>query len=572
MPQNPDSPSIPDDGTLETLPLRSGLIPKEGTNPVDEPLFEGDTPDPDLHPVGPGHKLTATTVASAEQCALRAVYSTLRQDKLPPSPHAVGIMSDGIQFEATLLKKPHLTHWIKALNHALASIPSTTPATTLPETLPPTPCPDLRQTDTTDAAAYIARVHTSLQTLLQPLIENHSTPRLFHEPTLACQGDNDSLLIARPDLLLWSGTTWIVGDIKCSESAKSYHGIQVNHGLAILQAILSSSDTYEPLRSYHSHGFIVHCSPGYRYSKATSEYRKETCLSGVQVTTFPIEALRAQHQSHLRTLANVAAGDIPTYEANAVFSGICNECEFRAHCLPRFLQKSDISLFPFAKAEIQAIRQLGIQDLPTLCQALQPDHPTLHSPLTAILGESPILLHNIRRKATQVTEQRGYHTFRIPSALAKNPLFFASANGKHRFLDAKGTSVQLPGTTDVARFTSVITYTEAEYFQALSHVRLQPHPIPSDFLDLPPFILIDRLVEKLHYPIPSYTLRPLAAWCRSYSSNPANPPGFQSLNEPLQSPGIDDRCADLLTVWHFLQSHLPVTFELPDLTPTRQQD
>ena len=56
MPQNPDSPSIPDDGTLETLPLRSGLIPKEGTNPVDEPLFEADTPDPDPLPGMPGRQ------------------------------------------------------------------------------------------------------------------------------------------------------------------------------------------------------------------------------------------------------------------------------------------------------------------------------------------------------------------------------------------------------------------------------------------------------------------------------------------------------------------------------------
>lgn len=492
--------------------------------------------------------ISATTLAYASQCRLRGLWQSIGYSKIGPSPFTQASLQDGLAYEKALLKQSNRGLWIRAINQALGlSLPHNLK---LLHAEAPHPNPDESPSN------FIQRAAEALNKNLGPVGKLPQEPFAVSQALLA-RKQSAALLRGMPDLLIWTGQQWVITDIKCSEEARRTHGIQIAAYHRLLQQL-------RPGEAIHPMGVVVHCAAGYRFTKSSTQKDREVALKHTLATPFPIASLE---RATKELLAFLTRKDFAVAEQEAIaeanFTSTCNECEFRLTCYPRFLQAKHISLLPIMTAELEAMKDAGIKTIENLLSALEDRSQQSHQTLRELKENSPLQLRFLQQKAQKVLSCGLYSSWQANPDTTTKPLFFVAAGSKGLF-SSKPNPKQPP--------SCLVVYTEDERRLAwallLQNYNVQWKP------GLPTFILSEEIQQTLHGPIPSLTLRPLAAflgwhqgqktleelqeWLKSnYSTD------LQNLEQSLQdSTEVNQRLNDLQTVWNFLQNSA-LKFEIP---------
>lgn len=490
-------------------------------------------------------RLNPTILAMASQCLLRGLWKARGEKGIGPSPFTQSVMDDGKEYETRLMDESGRPIWIRAIQQALDI--------DLPENMPQRPCADLRMSRDESPEAYANRARVALE---ETLPKTPSEAFFLHEPCLAIV-ENGVLIQGKPDLMIWTGKQWIIADIKCSEEARRTHGMQIATYARVFRNMRPGKNP-----KIHPQAVVIHCAPGYRYTKGSSGDIKTAALQHTQATAFPMESITAALDEALATLS--ATGEEVLQQAidQAVFSSVCVECEFRLRCYPRFLRQGHVSLAPLMTAETAAIMASGIRSIGDLIAAIDdPLHPA-HSTLLDLKDGSRLQLGYLREKAERIREKGFYSKWRAAPAEVATPLLFVAVGGECAFSPPLDRLHDKP--------TCLVVYTEQERRIAWAKI----FAAGKKGVGVSTFVLAEIFQQSVHGPLPSLTLRPLAAMLGKITS-------FGELATHYPDGGIDiptiekaiadsatvaERLRHLQCVWNFLQS-AQISFSLPPANP-----
>lgn len=489
-----------------------------------------------------GKKISPTALARASQCLLRGLLAATGVKGIGVSPFTEATFADGKEYEAKLIHDEIKSIWIQVLNQSLGE--------KLPVNLPIRKGVGLKRGENESAHDFAHRAKTQLNKTISSAGE---APYAIHEPNLAVN-EAGVPLQGKPDLLIWTGDRWIIADIKCSEAGKRSHGIQIAAYNRMLSA-MRPGDKVDP------RGVVIHCSPGYRYSKDSLEEVKEQCLQHTVATPFPIESLQPEADALIAALRDASTNTITEAERIAVFTPICNECEYRMRCYPRFLRDQHVSLLPFMQAELEAVVGAGMISIEDVARALTSGNGQQYDTLLDLKEGSRLQIRFLRQKVEKVKNSGIYSSWRASPNATETPLFFVS-NGVDFLFE--------PALDDAENPSCLVVYTEAERRRAWAKIFSEG----KDWKHVEVFILSEDLQQTLHGPIPSLTLRPLAAflgwvgdgrplsefegWLEQNFTGDLKE--FDAALE--ESPDPAQRLAQLKIVWNYLQS-AAIPFTIP---------
>lgn len=477
-------------------------------------------------------RISPTSLSRTSQCLLRGLWAAQGLPGIGPSPFTQATFADGKAFEKTLLEKKTKKIWIRALNLELE--------TNFSDGLPLIKGKELKVQSKESASAFAKCAAEALEVAAKA----GSAPFAIHEPTLACD-ESGVALSGRPDLLIWTGAKWILADFKCSEEARRSHGIQIAAYARMLRAM-------RPDEAIAPRGVVIHCAAGYRYTADSSEADQATTLAHTLATAFPIASLDPVVAEFISFLSDTDRKSETLALAEAVFSSVCNECEFRYRCYPRFLESRHVSLLPLMKSELEAVAEAGITSIDDLVAAIDAGEGNAYDTLLELKENSTTQLRFLRKKAQKVLDCGLYSAWRANPAATAEPLFFVSTGKDFHFE---------PEMTADSRPTCLVVYSEGERRRAWAKMI----SLRTDW-NIPTFVLSKEIQQTLHGPIPSLTLLPLAAMLRwaerdrtltefqkwLLENYPLDPKKFeQALQE---SPNTAQRLTQLQTVWNYLQS------------------
>ncbi len=489
-----------------------------------------------------GKKISPTALARTSQCLLRGLWAVQGVAGIGPSPFTQATFQDGKEFERLLLEPKAKEIWIRALHLSLRI--------ELPSDLPIHKGKELKITSGESAQTFFERAAKDFS----DTIKDKSAPFAIHEPTLACN-EAGAALRGKPDLLIWTGAQWLIADIKCSEEARRTHGIQIAAYARMLKAM-------RPNEPIDPRGVVIHCAGGYRFTADSSPSDRATTLSHTQATPFPIAALTPFVEEEISFLLDAHGKSEARAVAEAVFSSVCNECEFRYRCYPRFLESKHVSLVPLLKAELDVIIGVGITTIDDLTDSIGSLESKEYETLLELKEGSTLQLRFLREKAEKVLASGLYSAWRAAPDATQTPLFFVSIGDEYLFE---------PALTPETQPTCLVVYSEAERRRAWAEMKNV-----REGWGIPEFVLSKEIQQTLHGPIPSLTLRPLAGfleWAkgrqslanlqdwllRNHSDSPEN--YEKSLQE---STDLKPRLKELMIVWDYLQS-ADITFSITPL-------
>jgi hypothetical protein len=432
-------------------------------------------------------RIRPTDVAVACQCHLRAILRVRGEPRLHPTPFNRELLQDGIAFEDVLLSDAWSHRLLQALNEGLGL--------ELSRETEIRPMPSLRRSQEESVNAFVTRVASAFAdaVLLGPVV--------LAQVTLATCLPEGSLFAGIPDLLIWTGDRWVIADIKCSEEAKLPHGLQILAYRYLLLAMCPDAVVDE-------RGAVVHCAPGFRFARSDSEDDRHRCLTHVRATGFPMAALADVFGDYLDVLRTAASEEtVAQAEQNAVFALRCTECEFRLRCYPRFLAGPHPSMVPLMSAELETIRQLdlfSVAELATACEdAAHPSHQTLLD----LKDGSPLQLSFLHQQARAAAGCGGFSEWRLAAETAAIPCFYARAAGGEGIFT--GASIESA--------SCLVTYAVGEMRSAWAELRAEGRA-PAQYL--PEIVLSEELPGTFHFPVPSFTLRPLRDFLRAVAPGP----------------------------------------------------
>ena len=477
---------------------------------------------------GPSVRVSATTLTRASQCLLRGLLAARGEKGVGPSPFSRATMEDGNEFEAALFEESNRPLWIRGINKALGTeIGHGAPFKEAPEL-------DFQRVKLPEDLAKRA------QTEFDKLIKGRSAPFILWEPRLAIVEDG-CLISGKPDLLIYTGTEWIIGDIKCSEEGRRTHGIQIAAYDRMLKVM---SKTPRSAR-----GVVVHCATGFRFTATSSDDQKAECLAHTQATAFLIETLVPSMEALLKELKNPGDEAIKKAADAAVFGPVCNECEYRVRCYPRFVETRHLSLLPLGKAQVKVLLAAKLRSLDDVLAAIKDDNHSAHSTLCELLEGSPLQLDYLRQKAESVIGKCFYSAWRAPEATTAKPLLFAST-GDQGVFD--------PPLEHAGDCTCLVVYTEPERRKAWA--RMYAHR--GDWNSIKRVhVLSEEIQQTIHGLVPSLTLTPLAEFVK-WSDQGGKLDGFtdwfaqsyggDNLGDIKEPASSKERLAQLKTVWEWL--------------------
>ena len=491
-------------------------------------------------------RISPTTVAGAAQCLLRAVYRVLKVPAMQPSPFTQESMEDGKHFEKDLCEDPAARAvWVKQLNHAFDL--------ELPGDIRLVKLRDIRLKKSESVDGFCKRNSTVLMEILREEAKA-GQPVVFHSVPLSHTREG-ALLAGTCDLLIWTGSHMILGDIKCSEEARTSHGLQVSHYHLSWKECIGENDF-----ELHPEAFIMHCATGYRYTRQAPEAKRKECIGFTQVTKMNTGALATHFNAHLETLLKADSNCLDKIEESANFIAACTECEFRFHCYPRFLKQQPVSFLPLMRAETASMRALGIHSLERLATIIEAgEGDPVYEKVFNLRERSPMQMLLLKDSVAKARGRNGSCTFRIAPETAEKPLFFVRSGNKTAFF---------PDPIEPFH-TCLVVYTEAERAMAWAKLlELERNSLPGKPLRLPrkTFVLSEEMQEHAHFPIPSLTLKPLAEWCAHFDTHCKNRSTTTLVqgtewNENKTDEEWRERLQDLRTVWSFLldQAYEPVS-------------
>jgi len=467
-----------------------------------------------------GRAVSASLLQSYDTCSQKGVYHRGGEQTISPTKFTSDFMLSGVVFEAHAVKRLH--SWVGRIEEAMG-IECPVAAHT-----------DLRYDDLTPhkrrEVAYAAIRACQ-----------RGTPAVFFGVPLFLSADDSKLVIqegAVPfegeiDLLLWTGTYWVIGDIKCSETGRASYANQVTLYARAFRAIFPELPLYE-------YGFIAHCAPGFLFALKSSADSRERALAAIVVERVSFR----NFENGLDVLIDKFWHD----DGIPAFSQHCIECGYRHKCYSNMIvdnDKTPISLFPVSKDEARALREgehggacyLTVEDLLEDFKA-----GVIPPALRGIVTETSLPYFIGRAEAT--IAWRGYSAMRLPASLADG--FITGAweppdddDEKNKFFVTaviRGRKITVPieeATEEWRRsiFLSdgpdfLLTYdARAQLFAALKLAELWPDVDEADGLTTKRFPrnhgdLLGLIREFTHIPFTSLTLAEIYHFLReAHQSN-----------------------------------------------------
>lgn len=326
------------------------------------------------------HKYLSHSLLTAfSTCQLKGSYTYANEPRLEPTKFAEEHMTGGNIFESEAINA--LAQWIKRISTAVRK----KCIYNLPERLG-------------ESAEVTSKAITAVTT---------GNPQIFVNVSLnssVVQGESISGIRGKAvmgiiDLLLWTGDVWIIGDIKCSESARTSYGNQVTL-YATLWKLLYPTQPLYPV------GFIAHCTPGQLYQIASSDTAKARAVANIMVQPIVYDLFANNLKEAFSTIQD------PSHER--VFTSLCIECGFRYDCYPNFLSNTstDISLFPdLEQSDIKLLKKQGIDTVEKLVTLLNKSQLPEALEITYKQEHIPYLLG----RAEVVIEYKGFCSAKLDS-------------------------------------------------------------------------------------------------------------------------------------------------------------
>lgn len=330
------------------------------------------------------HKYLSHSLLTAfSSCQLKGHYTYTNEARLEPTRFAEEHMSGGIVFEREATQA--ISQWLKRISNAVN-----------------TKCFYSKPINLSNDELIISEAIASVVA---------GVPQIFEQVPLKSDVEQGLAIsgIAKPimgiiDLLIWTGNVWVIGDIKCAESAKTAYGNQVTL-YSVLWKLLYPDQPLHPI------GFIAHCSPGQLYQIASSDTAKARAIENIMVQPIVYELF----VNNLKEAFSIVKH--PSNER--VFTSLCVECAFRYDCYIHFFTSptTDISLFPdLAQSDIAALKEEGIDTVEKLVDIFK----TSKLPETFKITHTPEHIPYLQGRAEIVVAYKGFCSAKLESDVLEN--------------------------------------------------------------------------------------------------------------------------------------------------------
>lgn len=272
--------------------------------------------------------LHATILQDYALCPLRGQQRIWKQQKqLSPSLFALEKRRDGKAYEEDLIlaaeskEKPEAIVWKQLLQEKYPELQG--------KDIFLHHLPNIEGTPEEKAKKY----HTHLK-----IIVSDTQPFLLYQTLVwdtitSEEGSLDRLGII--DAALWTGTQWVLGEIKLTTKPKTPSALQLRHYFDIWKAWAPKGST--TIKEV----FILHCREGWEYERRASENRRNTCVAATKLTSFDLDLTERGYREIEKEITHFALqGQEPKVVALARFKIDCVECPFRLPCYKVFLGES----------------------------------------------------------------------------------------------------------------------------------------------------------------------------------------------------------------------------------------
>lgn len=463
---------------IDPLSTADAVVKHDPKNP-DVRLFEerGKTND--------RKALTPHTIFAAEACFTKGqLYLNPKNPPIGLSSFTSQFVQDGAAFETRLEDEPAL--WTTKFNKASGyMLDSSVPQTNIGKfysgikAFEPT-----IQAEVLNILRQAAKQPTPVILLQVPLAISEEQAMQLFGSTQAARGI--------VDVALWTGHTWVLGEIKRTENTMVQYCMQTEFYCKVLSLLL-------PECPIHSHTFVITCSPGFTYSKWETKERNNLALKNLNVEMVERESIAFRLDQALVKLLK------PTQRVHEdAFQPKCVECEFRSICYTRQIcgPTTDIGLLSFNESTIRRLKAAGIHTVEELLLRGKNDHLIQD----VCFGE---LSTELWLKRAKITKQiGGYSAWRPKPEWVEN--FWVACAIKEDAGSASKLDWWLPSgnytTLPQPPYPQVIfTYTFAEKRRVLAQLYAAKATGITD--KLPKVVPIqDELRRKVRFPYTAFTL------------------------------------------------------------------
>jgi len=415
---------------------------------------------------------SATLLQELSECRRKA-YLRLKKnpERLGPSPFAREKFADGREFEKRVVESGKTQKLLQEAFHLREPV----------ELL------DLKPVGETLSPATRSKLH---QAQLAEVVTKNK-PVLVFQIQIMETGGEENLRGGIADLALWTGTEWVLGEIKATTHPKTSAALQLYHYLEIWKS-------WAPEGTKTSGQiFVVHCREGWQFECGNAR-REKDCIRYSTITTFRIAFAASAYQ---KAWEELQALETHTAEPAAEFCIHCTECPHRLTCYKHFATEAESpeGLSPafagFDEAETLWLKECGIQ---TNAQAIE----ALDS-LEELHGNNPQIKKELRRRLTQASILGGISTWAPPSG-KHNLLFYSRSPEKEpsRRWKAEGQPPQeeIPACP---KGTLLIAFSRSEMQAGLARIRFEQGKIE----DIKAICLQEELEAETLFPYENLSLR-----------------------------------------------------------------
>jgi hypothetical protein len=436
-----------------------------------------------------GQRLKSSVLAAMGVCETKARHLLKNTVSIKPSAFANEYTADGNVFERELLNGFYAT-LLDRLNTSLGlHLPL-----------------DTKQVVFTQEYKQEADYKSNLQKQVWLTVKYFESVKLG-EPcifTQAMMGRKSTYLpdvyeCGKPDIIIWDGARWWIGDIKRSDEVITSYGLQVYYYYSLLETLLSGLSISKELAPL---GFVVACTQGHIFTRNVGAERRTRALEAIRVETFPWRTLERTYLQRVDRLVAIAKKEDHIQKVQKA----CVECLFRQVCYTEMLlnrEDTEVSLIPLTNSELSWLREHGVVSVERLV-SLSEDDPVLMG-----LNDDLYYRRSLLRMANQVLAHQGFSAWRSKRGWANSYVLFAAMGDEHVWATPTGEPDWLMHSQVTGQVPLVVVaFTESELARARRIMKeyLQAHQLRGvDFV-----CLSEEIRATVNFPLTSHTLKATA--------------------------------------------------------------
>lgn len=548
MEENPSMPQVPErEFSIEEFDILSPEIPdpsrkaraKEDIGPDTEPQTDRNN-----------DCLSAKTLQSWSVCPLKGKFLLTKTPGMPLSGYGREIQKDGLAFEKALISQKTKVQSLisECLGEFFESPPTDLEIVVLETTTGKLDSPQKNW------EAHLDAIQIRCQS---------PAPALFYQITIFHSSSMGEELGAI-DLLLWTGKTFLLGEIKLTSSVREQTAFQLIFYQEFLREIagIQTEDTC----------FVLHCKEGWIYNRNQSEKRRKESIENTQILPFKL-SLKAKKYiglyteiSNFQTLATVEKITCPSNK-EAKHVATCWECAYRDRCHEKFLEEEGnptIDMAGLAESEIEILRRLKLHTCKETLENLDK--------LERIHGNHPQKIESLKNRLNKTILLGGFSTWASPVNKAFSPILdekillfcqeiVPEKDGEpqriipHWMNATQPIPQRNPPETEKGKTPQFLfTFNQVE----MDGARAQWHQTynQKNFISLAPCILEREITARVWFPFPSLTLRGLTL-CLEGITQQGSWYAFaksEAYRDFIKDPGSDSSIPRYELLWRLFQS------------------